>query len=120
MDLEVQTGANWTRMWLFLMDLSEHKAILGYSWFTAVQPKIDWKCRWIDESHLPIILRTDNTGKAKYLSRMINIPQPIHKVQYYLGKVTIGSVTQEELKGGPKEYSDSQKCPNVWYFWLFD
>jgi hypothetical protein len=42
-DLEVQTGVNWTRMWFFLMDLGEHKAILGYSWFAAVQPKIDWK-----------------------------------------------------------------------------
>jgi hypothetical protein len=30
-------------MRFFLMDLREHKAILGYSWFMAVQPKIDWK-----------------------------------------------------------------------------
>jgi hypothetical protein len=42
-DLEVQTRANQTWMQFFLMDLGEHKAILGYSWFTAVQPKIDWK-----------------------------------------------------------------------------
>jgi hypothetical protein len=42
-DLEVQTGNNRTRMWFFLTDLGEHKAILGYSWFVVVQPKIDWK-----------------------------------------------------------------------------
>jgi hypothetical protein len=41
MDLEVQTGMNQTRMRFFLMDLEEHKVILGYSWFTAVQPKIN-------------------------------------------------------------------------------
>jgi hypothetical protein len=40
-DLEVQTGHNHTKMQVFLTDLGEHKVILGYSWFTAVQPKIN-------------------------------------------------------------------------------
>ena len=40
-DLEIQTGSNHTTMRFFLSDLGEHKAILGYSWFAAVQPKID-------------------------------------------------------------------------------
>jgi hypothetical protein len=44
----------------------------------VVQPKINWKKGWIDESHLPIIFRTDNAGKAKYMSRTINVPQEIH------------------------------------------
>jgi hypothetical protein len=56
MDLEVQTRMNQTRMWFFLTDLGKHKAILGYSWFAAVQPKINWKNGWIDMSQLPIIL----------------------------------------------------------------
>jgi hypothetical protein len=73
MDIEVQTGTNKTQMRFFLMDLGENKAIFGYLWFAAVQPKIDWKWGWIDESHLPIILQMDNTGKAKYLARTINI-----------------------------------------------
>ena len=55
-DLEVQTGSNRTTMRFYLSDLGEHKAILGYSWFAAVQPKIDWKRGWIDHSHLPVIL----------------------------------------------------------------
>jgi hypothetical protein len=38
------------------MDLREHKAIFRYSWFMVVQPKINWKNGWIDESQLPIIL----------------------------------------------------------------
>ena len=42
-DLEVQTGTNQSRLCFFLTDLGENKAILGYSWFAAVQPKIDWK-----------------------------------------------------------------------------
>jgi hypothetical protein len=73
-DLEVQTGSNQTQMRFFLTNLGEHKAILGYLWFAAVQPKIDWKQGQIDKSHLPIILKIDNAGKAKYLARSINVP----------------------------------------------
>jgi hypothetical protein len=64
-------------------------------------------------------------GKAKYLARMVNVPQLVHWVQYYLGKVTIGSATKKELKGVPPEYKwhskvfskkESQQLPNhmVW------
>jgi hypothetical protein len=38
-----------------LSNLGENKAILGYPWFAAMQPKIDWKRGWIDHSQLPII-----------------------------------------------------------------
>jgi hypothetical protein len=30
--------------------------ILGYPWFTAVQPKIDWAKGWIDYTQLPIVI----------------------------------------------------------------
>jgi hypothetical protein len=64
MDLEVRTGSNRTTMRFFLLNLGEHKAILGYPWFTAVQPKIDWKRGWIDSTQLPIILRLNDAKKA--------------------------------------------------------
>jgi hypothetical protein len=65
---------NQTKIRFFLMDLGEHKVILGYSWFMAVQPKINWKKGWIDSSQLPIILWMDNVGKAKYLLWQVNVP----------------------------------------------
>ena len=57
-DLEMQTGNQ--RVWLrfFLTDLTDQKAILGYPWFAATQPKIDWAQGWIDSSQLPLILCT--------------------------------------------------------------
>ena len=57
-DLEMQTG-NW-KVWLqfFLTDLADQKAILGYPWFAANQPKINWAQGWIDSTQLPLILRT--------------------------------------------------------------
>jgi len=40
-DLQVQTGVQKTNLRFFLTDLGDNKAILGYPWFTAVQPCID-------------------------------------------------------------------------------
>ena len=63
--------------------------ILGYSWFTAAQPKIDWKRGWINHTQLPIILCTPDAQKAKFSARIVNIPWPIHQDQYDIGWVTI-------------------------------
>ena len=42
-DLQVQMKANYTNLHFYLTKLGEQKAILGYPWFAAAQPKIDWK-----------------------------------------------------------------------------
>src|SRR6266478_5623615 len=42
-DLAIRTGSTTMNMRFFLTQLGEHKAILGYPWFAAVQPKIDWR-----------------------------------------------------------------------------
>ena len=73
-DLAVQTGTTNTTMRFFLSDLGEHKAILGYPWFAAAQPKIDWKRGWIDHTQLPIILRAPNAKKARFIPRTVNAP----------------------------------------------
>ena len=57
-DLEMQMGNRKVWLWFFLPDLADQKAILGYPWFTANQPKIDWAQGWIDSTQLPLILCT--------------------------------------------------------------
>ncbi len=42
-NLNIHTGANTITMRFFLTQLGEHKVILGYPWFAAMQPKIDWR-----------------------------------------------------------------------------
>ena len=73
-DLQTKTRAHTTTLCFFLSDLGEYKAILGYPWFAAVQPRIDWKWGWIDHTQLPIILRADNAKKAIFVPRDRNIP----------------------------------------------
>jgi hypothetical protein len=40
-DLEMRTGTTASKLHFFLSNLGEHKAILGYPWFAAVQLNID-------------------------------------------------------------------------------
>ena len=41
-DLQIQTGEKRRRMRFFLTDLGHQRLILGYPWFAAMQPQIDW------------------------------------------------------------------------------
>jgi hypothetical protein len=68
-DVQVQTGTNRTNMRFFLTNLGDHKLILGYPWFTAIQPKINWLRGWLDHSQLPIIIRSPDAARAKFLPR---------------------------------------------------
>ena len=125
-DLDVQTGGSRHMLRFFLTDLGENKAILGYSWFAATQPRIDWKRGWIDSSQLPIIFRADNAKKARFMPRTTNIPRTRpYRDQYFIGKVTIGATATEEKPNVPDEYRrhakifserESQRLPKhtVW------
>jgi len=68
-DLATHTGTQTTTLHYFLTDLGENKIILGYPWFAAAQPQIDWAKGWIAHHQLPIILRADNAAKARFLPR---------------------------------------------------
>ncbi len=111
MDLSVQTGGQRINHQFFLLDLREHKAILGYPWFASTQPKINWAQGWIDSSHLPIILQTDNTQKAHFTPRMHNVPRPtviarqiMKNLTKVTGKLPTYNIPPEELKTILLEY----------------
>jgi hypothetical protein len=74
-DLEVRTGTKRTNLCFFLSDLGDNKAILGYPWFAVVQPKIDWQRGWLDHSQLPLIFWAANAARARFVSRVRNIPR---------------------------------------------
>ena len=105
-DLNVQTGQNTTTLRFFLSDLGEHKVILGYPWFVATQPRIDWKKGWIDHSQLPVVLRAPNTQRAIFVPRIRNIPRPTQKERYFLCRVTVHPEQPEDadLTKVPEEF----------------
>ena len=96
----------------YLSDLGDHKAIFGYPWFAAFQPRVDWKRGWINMSQLPIVLSAPNAAKATHTPRTKNVPHPTTKAtdQYFLGRVTIGSTTTHEPSTAVlKEYQRHSK-----------
>ncbi len=68
-DLHTRTGSTQQMLQYFLSDLGKNKVILGYPWFAATQPKIDWGKGWIAHDQLPIILIASDAAKARFLPR---------------------------------------------------
>jgi hypothetical protein len=63
-DLEIRTGEKQTNMRFFLTELGPQQMILGYPWFAAVQPRIDWSKGWIDYEQLPVVAKTADAHQA--------------------------------------------------------
>jgi hypothetical protein len=61
-NIQMQTGTQRSTLRFFLSNLGENKIILGYPWFVAFQPRIDWKRGWIDHGQLPIILHSTDAS----------------------------------------------------------
>ncbi len=108
MDLAICMGSTYTNMQFFLTKLGEHKAILGYPWFAATQPKIDWKRGWIDHTQLPIVFKAQNAAKAQFLPWSRNQARPLHHEQILLCRTNplIATTTKTNL---PKEYAKHKK-----------
>src|SRR6266446_9081419 len=98
-------GSTSTNMRFFLTQLGEHKAILGYPWFAAVQPKIDWRRGWIDHMQLPIMFKTSDAAKARFVPQTINKPWPTQTERIPLCKVTIGTAQETDNTKIPQEYA---------------
>ncbi len=107
-NLATRTGSTTTNMRFFLTELGEHKAILGYPWFAATQPKIDWKRGWIDHTQLPIVLKAADAAKARFLPRTINKPRPVYHEQILLCK-TMPIIAPSDKTSLPKEYAKHEK-----------
>ncbi len=108
-DLAIRTGSTSTNMRFFLTQLGEHKAILGYPWFAAVQPKIDWRRGWIDHTQLPIVFKTNDAARARFVPQTINKPRPVSIERILLCKATIRTTQETNNPKIPSEYAKHSK-----------
>jgi len=63
--------------------------ILGYPWFAANQPKINWARGWIDTMQLPLIIHSTNVLKVQFNPNMRNLPDPTEEEILYIGRIHI-------------------------------
>ena len=122
-DLDMNHGATKVRLRFFLTDIGERDIILGYPWFAAVQPNIDWKRGWIATEQLPVILRTLDAERARFVPRQRNVPRQAPDHIVHVAYVTLpggpqqtkaSQLAEQNQSGGepsklPKEYSRHQK-----------
>jgi hypothetical protein len=97
-DLEVQMGQECKKMRFFLTDLGPQRIILGYPWFAATQPKIDWAKGWMDYDQLLVVLRTTNSRAFKITPR--NAPRRPKEEDIYVGYLALplkGQTTASRL-----------------------
>jgi len=85
----MQMGTKQTNMCFFLTDMGDHKVILGYLWFAANQPKIDWARGWIDTMQLPLIIHSTTALKAQFNPNTHNLPDPTEEEILYIGRIHI-------------------------------
>jgi hypothetical protein len=105
-DLCMQMGQHFCVLQFYLTDLGDNKCILGYPWFAAAQPCIDWRKGWIDYEQLPIVLHAPRAEKAQFIPRSCNVPQPKQPL-YFIGK----AIDQDKphLQKIPPEYHCHKK-----------
>ena len=96
-DMTLQTGDKTHTFRFFLTSLGEQTAILGYPWFAAINPKITWAKGWLDEQHLPLILKPVNTQYYRITKARKCQQQCIQQTK------------TEELAGVPKQYHQFAK-----------
>jgi hypothetical protein len=84
--------------------LGENKVILGYPWFAAFQPWIDWKKGWIDHSQLPVILRSPDAAQAQFLPQQINKAKALRTDKIYICRLVTGPKHASENPNIPPQY----------------
>src|SRR5712675_333198 len=111
-DLQVQTGSQRQDMRFFLSNLGEQKAILGYPWFAAVQPKIDWAKGWIDTLQLPIVLHTHDAHQACFLPQSVQTKPLQNKETLLIGRISWApEISQQTMSSMLAEQAPKDK-PN--------
>ena len=80
-DLEMQTGQQRTKLRFFLTDIGDQKLILGYPWFAATQPNINWARGWIEAEQLLLIICTPEKKKT-HISECSTTPAGRRTVQH--------------------------------------
>jgi hypothetical protein len=63
--LAITMAGKTQEMRFLIMDIGREDVLLGYPWLSTYEPRFSWKHGTIDESNLPIVLRSINPRSRK-------------------------------------------------------
>ena len=112
LNLEVKTRQKHTNMRFFLTDLGPQRMILGYPWFTAVQPKIDWAKGWINYAQLPVVIKTSNARQTQF-TRAVKVGRQRVKLQVAMQTKAFQLAEQNQNKKAPQLLSKYRRHAKV-------
>jgi hypothetical protein len=65
LSLAITTAGKTQEMRFLITDIGREDVLLGYPWLSTYEPRFGWRHGTIDESNLPIVLRTVNPHDRK-------------------------------------------------------
>jgi len=71
-DLQVQTRGIHRTMRFLITNIGNEDIVLGYPWLVAYKPKFNWKYATINETILPVVLRSINPNKTHHESVIVH------------------------------------------------
>ena len=104
----MQTGQQRTKLHFFLTDIGDQKLILGYPWFAATQPNIDWARGWIEAEQLLLIIHAPERKKT-CVSECSITPTGRHNIKHpYAPANNSLYITQVQIRGTGPSMSKKQ------------
>src|SRR6266702_3821555 len=73
-DLQVQTQGIHRTMRFLITNIGNEDVVLGYPWLATYEPKFNWKYATIDETTLPVVLRSVNPTRLAE-NQLLHIPR---------------------------------------------
>jgi hypothetical protein len=90
-DTAIRTGGRMRTMRFFLTHLGGNPLILGYPWFSGMEPRITWSKGWIDYDQLPITLTpitsSEKETPPEYARRLVIATLTVDKRQTLASKL---------------------------------
>jgi hypothetical protein len=106
-DAAIRTGGRTRTMRFFLTHLGGNPLILGYPWFSGMEPRITWSKGWIDYDQLPITLTpvaaSEKETPPEYTRRLVIAALTADKRQTLASKLAERHDTPKDISL-PTEY----------------
>ncbi len=110
-DLQVQTQGIHRTMRFLITNIGNEEIVLGYPWLVAYEPKFNWKYTTIDETILPVVLRSVNPNQPYHESIIVHTHSEKEEIIQTLEHQCRARTTATELAIQAQQYTTKMEVP---------